>query len=337
MHRELPGLTRRLSIQILLLVVASVLSCGLLFYTLLIRPLFMTIAASEAEVAGRHVVDRISGTVIEIDGLLDTTALWGRNRVLRLDDVSGFNQLTSALIRSQPLISAAYVANDRGEEIMFLPHEHGWKNRITNPQLWGKRNRSIEYADTGEKLSEEWTTDDYDPRKRPWFIEGINASADFERRWIGPYTYFTGGAPGLTAVTRWTDAASGIRYVAGLDIRLHDLSHFASGMSVGTSGRVALLTEDGRVLAKPGEPESPSGSQSEQLTLSRPEALGLKEFAAALQHWRTQSAEHPQDLFVFQTADGAGWFRFRPPAAPEQSEITGHDSAAAARLRRLRV
>src|SRR6187455_889678 len=121
MHRALPGLTRRLSIQILLLVVASVLSCGLLFFTLLIRPLFTTIATSEAELAGRHIVDRISGTAKEIDGLLTTAALWGSNRLLRLDDVAGFNQLTRALIRDQRLISAAYVANDRGEEIMLLP------------------------------------------------------------------------------------------------------------------------------------------------------------------------------------------------------------------------
>ncbi|WP_374401318.1 PAS domain S-box protein [Niveibacterium sp.] len=284
--KRLPSLRQRLTRQIVLLVLLSVTSFALLFYFLQARPMLISLAASDAQSAGASVEDRIREAVASIERSVLTSAGWGHSRVINAVDQSTFNRLTVEVVKHRPLIGSVHIASERGEEILLLRTEGGWKNRVSRVDDWGKRHLWIEFSPTLDQLSEEWEESDYDPRKRPWFQKAMAAKDDMQVVWTEPYRFRTTGDPGITASVRWRDPATGLRYVYAVDVLLQDFSHLTSTMTVGNNGRVAVLMEDGKIIGAPHHPAASDEKALRQVALQPIEASPFTLLAGAFQYWK---------------------------------------------------
>lgn len=90
--------------------------------------------------------------------------------------------------------------------------------------------------------------DEYDPRKRPWFIEAIK-----EKRliWTNPYVFFESRNPGITTASPVYNQNGSLHGVVGVDIEISELSNFLGTLSIGKSGKAFILDAEGQVLAYP--------------------------------------------------------------------------------------
>ncbi|MDY0885357.1 adenylate/guanylate cyclase domain-containing protein [Dongia soli] len=108
----------------------------------------------------------------------------------------------------------------------------------------------IHRDDQGHELSRnEDSTDNYDPRTRPWYDGAKSIDTVF---WTGLYIFFTDRKPGLTASQRYL-TPDGRLYVVGVDIQLHELSHFLASLRIGQHGRALLIDGDGHLIAFPDQ------------------------------------------------------------------------------------
>lgn len=94
----------------------------------------------------------------------------------------------------------------------------------------------------------ETLTHTYDPRKRPWYTQGM-ASSD-ETTLLSAYIT-TEGVPNIGMVTKIRDDSGQIMGVAAVDISLGKLSEIASSISIGKTGYILIVQGDGTILADP--------------------------------------------------------------------------------------
>ncbi|WP_319468565.1 methyl-accepting chemotaxis protein [uncultured Pseudodesulfovibrio sp.] len=88
----------------------------------------------------------------------------------------------------------------------------------------------------------------YDPRKRPWYSQGMN-SPD-ETTLLSAYIT-TEGVPNIGMVTKVRNDAGQVVGVAAADISLGKLTEIASSIKIGKSGYIMIVQDDGTVLADP--------------------------------------------------------------------------------------
>jgi len=306
--KPLPSLRQRLTRQIVLLMLLSVTSFALLFFFLQARPMLVSLASSDAQSAGARVEERIRDAVASIERSVLTSAGWGQSRVINAVDQSTFNRLTVEVIKHRPLIGSVHIASERGEEILLLKTDSGWKNRVSHVDEWGKRHLWIEFGPTLEQLSEEWEESDYDPRKRPWFQKAMAAKDDMQVVWTEPYRFRTTGEPGITASARWRDPATGVRYVYAVDVLLQDFSRLTNGMTVGTNGRVAVVMDDGKIIGAPHHPAVTDEAALRRVALQPIADSPFTLLAGAFKHWK-QSGGTDVELSRFRPPNtGDDWF-----------------------------
>jgi two-component system sensor histidine kinase/response regulator len=261
----------------------------LLLFTLIIAGFYVfraqPLAEAQAE-AARHdasdrVVAKVEGLVGQIERLLLTTRDWTRDGQIGVDEPAAMNRQLVAVIQQHPIVSSIHVATDEGREILLLKTPDGWKNRITDVPKKGTQQRWLNWKDARTQTGEETKEQDYDPRKRPWFAGAI-ATAEDQIHWTAPYVFQTTQEPGITASMRWTDKASGRRFVVAFDVLLTDLSRSTREMTYGKHGQVALLTGDGKVLGLPGLSGFDTDQAMKKAVLQEPAKIGLRVLDAAL-------------------------------------------------------
>ncbi len=101
----------------------------------------------------------------------------------------------------------------------------------------------------------------YDPRRRPWYRNAL-AAGDAGGAWSDPYIFLSRHQPGVA----WSSAVRGgsgaLVGVLAAEFEASPLSHFVASLSVGRSGRVYVLTNEGEVVAHPqGETVRRAGDQ----------------------------------------------------------------------------
>jgi PAS domain S-box-containing protein len=304
-HYNLGG---RLTAQFLLLSVLAVVLFGLLSYFVLAKPLLHKLASTSAANVESQVSERILAATGGIDTLLTASVLWGQAGVLDLDKPVATTRLMGAVLLDRPLIGGAHLASEHGDEIQLTQFQNEWRARVTRMgNELGRNNYWLYSSDSAPRASDAELQDDYDPRSRPWFEEGMRAVSVVEIRWTAPYRFAGTDEPGVTAVVAWHNPVTGHRYIFGVDLLLTTLSRFTHEIVVGTSGRCAVLTPDGKLIGAPSSLRINGPEDLKQASLKTPEELGLVEISDAVTAWRTTEKQR-QGIFVFRGRDGQDWF-----------------------------
>lgn len=301
---KLPPISRRLTIQIVGLVLLALLLFSILVYRMQLRPMFDRMAALESGRTTEQVSDKVTALFSSVERVLMSAESLAEDGLLSIDDAKTFNRLMIPAIDSRGTISAIHLANDRGEELMLLRTEDGWRNRRTQADRQPGRQQWLIWKDSRTLLREEWQEKSYDNRQRPWYKEAM-AGAAGEIRWTDPYVFLTTGDPGITVSTRWQDKA-GTQWVIALDVMLFDLSRSTNQLFYGKKGRVAILMPDGRVLGVPKDSNIHADADIRAAVLKQPESIGLNNLAVVAARWRAENLRS-MESFTFTGDDGNDW------------------------------
>jgi len=312
-------------------------------------------------VAGDRAVERMARLLIEptaqrIEAELDrffgdvrSEVLVGRSWAARgaLDptDHEALNTLFVPVLEQNPRLSSMMVADSAGREYLLLrdPLDPDvWMNRVVRAEEMGTRvfNRRWNSA-TGS--SEEWFGElDYDPRRRIWFREALQTTAEDPVFWTEPVIFFVTKDPGITASTHLevpadsgevglgggsgsVSAGGAVRtVVVAFDLLLLDISRFTSRLRVSENGKAFVLVEgEGggglRVVGLPRDERSADDASLRDALMFEPPASAVVDSGArlprvdevgspvlerAVRSW--SGAGRPREAFAFDW-DGRAW------------------------------
>ena len=105
--------------------------------------------------------------------------------------------------------------------------------------------RDASFATVGEEADPQ---DQYDPRKRPWYIKAFQAKSIV---WTDPYIFFTSRKPGITVAGPLLEASDRLKAIVGVDIEIDHLSTFMGQLRIGKHGRAFMLNSNADVVAFP--------------------------------------------------------------------------------------
>ena len=166
--------------------------------------------------------------------------------------------------------SGIYFGSKDGEFTMVSPH-----NKITKDGFFTKyisfpegrrRVEKVYTARNGNLQFREFDpTDDYDPRKRPWFNQAAKAKGLI---WTKPYIFFTSQKPGITTASPvYRDGE--FLGVVGVDIEIDELSTFISRLHVSEHGQAFILSQHGTLIAYPDLSKIRQSDHGDKVRLSR--------------------------------------------------------------------
>ncbi len=287
-------------------VVLTVLLFAAAVWRLILLPAENDLAARDMRHAATAASSQVRALVDGVGHIVETARLWGRSGALYIGDHEEFNRLVLPLIRNRPEIDAALFASEDGQEILLLRTERGWSNRLTDVAKNPSAQRWLQWDRGGGFLDEQMRNGDYDPRQRPWFAGALALANEDGVYWTEPHVFLTTGELGITASARWTDRQTGKRYVVAFDVALSDLSRLTTALGVGDVGRVAILSDDGRLLAMPRHPAIRGAGDVKARLLKTPAEAGFELHAAALPLW--QAAGRPPSTPLQFTHQGEPWY-----------------------------
>lgn len=174
----------------------------------------------------------------------------GEKELLVIDKPEKLNDLFKSIMQQYPQVTSVILARETGEEFMLLRKKDTWLNRWIGPDNQAK---IIEWQADGQIISEKTIKLDYDPRKKPWFInatEKWNASKSKNIKnpehllsWTSPYIFFTTQEPGTTTSIRF-QTPNRTEYVLGFDILLKDIQIFTDELKILNQGQFMILTTE---------------------------------------------------------------------------------------------
>jgi PAS domain-containing protein len=289
------------------IILLAALAVAASFYLLQAKPLAQADAQIRQEMAANSIISQVEAMVRRVERTLLMAKEWSQAGLLNLDDIQGFNRLLIPVLAQDSIVSSIYLARDDGR-MFYLQRSDGiWKNRITDVARQGQQQHWLHWRysahEIAHQIHQEWKTQDYDPRKRPWF-QGAMATEEQRLHWTPPYLFTVSPEPGITASVRWRDPGSGQNYVLSLDILLQDLSSQTSRLEYGKNGQLALLTADGKLLGLPNDPHLKQQALGRDAVLKTPKELGLNLLAEALR--LTQNPDQNQAQNATQNPDDSG-------------------------------
>ncbi|HRK40425.1 MAG TPA: PAS domain S-box protein, partial [Burkholderiaceae bacterium] len=260
------------------------------FYHLRAKPLAVVRALNFQQQSVAAMSAKVEDTAGQIDRIVLTMRDWVRTGVIHLDDVPGLNRTMIPVLLQRSIVSSIHLADSTGREVLLLKTPDGWRNRVTNVPLKGLQQHWLTWKDGRTLLSEEWKDQDYDPRKRPWYIGALSAPENVVH-WTPPYMFATTQEPGITTAVRWTDAVTGQTMVVAFDVLLSDLSAVTLGMRYAEHGGAALLAGDGKVLGLPRNAGFDTPQAIKKAVLQPPADIGLTVLDRALKADAIESGE----------------------------------------------
>jgi len=282
----------------------AIFSAGL--YFLVLVPVAEETATGELARAAQKVESRVSEIVKQTEQIAWMSREWARSGEFGLENVRSFNRVFMPILRKSASLGSIILADDLGRELMLLELPNGdWRTRITDKAAWGQRQKVMIWRDDGEVLREEWIENDYDPRKRPWHIGAMALSNENAVHWTEPYIFFTTKDPGITASVRLYQKATGRTLVFGFDNNLIDLSRITSAITVADSGRMALLTKDGKFVGVPKNDRVRGDEDIRRYVLTSPAESGFRMISMAWDEW--QRSGHVYHRPIRLKNDGGDW------------------------------
>ncbi|OGW19162.1 MAG: hypothetical protein A2X56_05605 [Nitrospirae bacterium GWC2_57_13] len=195
--------------------------------------------------AGREAKEELRAITDSATFLLNTAQLYYGAGTLDPDDTGAMNRLFMPYMRRYPYITSINYGDASGNGYLILREGSSWRNRIKqsierDTVIWAK------LTDHGEASSHRRSSDNYDPRLRPWYTEARDRRGI---QWSEPYVFRTTRDLGLTASRRFEK--NGVRgSVLGVDIMLKDLSRFLEGLTANWKDiTIHVITPDRSVLA----------------------------------------------------------------------------------------
>jgi serine phosphatase RsbU (regulator of sigma subunit) len=249
-------------------------------------------------------------------GSLKVAQEWGESAMLEDLAPEALNRQFIPVLSNYPQISSMLIANTRGEEYMLLREDSTWLNRI------------VSYGNTGQRIMRyRWQSDGsgtarcndsfpdtrvYDPRERPWFKGGLNASGR-EMAWTQPYIFFTTKDPGITVSMKWQSKTEpGLNYVIAFDIMLIDISDYTSKLEISRNGKAFILSEEGLLIGLPKDKRFTGIDSLKKYVLLPYDSLGVAEISKAVEKWKQEGKASSPLRFGFQNDDWwAGFHSFK--------------------------
>ncbi len=230
------------------LVVASILGIALYSYQSNRQGALML---SEALLNGLQ--GRIEREVTTYLGPATQAALIARDMVARnavTDGQVAIEGFAASMLNQVSNLEAFYIADGEGNFTMVRRDPAGGTDTKLIVNAPGARQVSLTHLDdAGHVLDRRFdTADTFDPRTRVWFKGALDTDGVY---WSSPYVFFTTKKPGITASIRFTQSGS-LDRVFGVDITLEALSSFLGSLQIGRTGRAAIVTRTGAVIAVPG-------------------------------------------------------------------------------------
>jgi adenylate cyclase len=96
------------------------------------------------------------------------------------------------------------------------------------------------------------TTETYDPRTRPWYIEAVAQNGLI---WTDVYVFWSDSKPGISCGAPILSQEGTLQGVVSIDIGIEELSLFLGSLQVGKTGRAFILNPKHELIAIPGESE----------------------------------------------------------------------------------
>ncbi len=138
-------------------------------------------------------------------------------------------------------VRAIYLGNEAGKFI-YIKQEAGkfYSREVTQVPI----RKAYILDDLGQKqqLSD---VDEYDPRKRPWYI---NSQKTQKNNWSEIYT-FSKGELGITAAGLVKDSQGEIQGIVGVDLILSGINDFLQNIKISKNGQVFILERNGYLVA----------------------------------------------------------------------------------------
>ncbi len=162
-------------------------------------------------------------TAVDMTELSSKVAGEGANSIL---ENQGLNSLMINILILHPQLTMFNIGNERGDFLM----QRRWTDATIATKTIDRSKKDKDpkvtwkYRDqSGKIIKEEIVKEDYDPRKRPWYIGAKEKEGLF---WSDVYIFNTGKIPGITASAPVHDASGNLMGIFGLDIPLIEISNF---------------------------------------------------------------------------------------------------------------
>jgi sigma-B regulation protein RsbU (phosphoserine phosphatase) len=169
---------------------------------------------------------------------------------LAVDDPERLAPQLLAVLKANPGLSWVSYSDENGS-FTGAYRPPGGGTVIKQTHIENGRTKWVEYdtlPDGSRKILKTNDDDDYDPRKRPFYLGAKRAG---RLVWLPPYVFYWEWVPGITCALPVNDTAGQFRGVLTADFNLNALSEFISGLSVSEHSRVFLFTSDEILLAHP--------------------------------------------------------------------------------------
>jgi hypothetical protein len=217
------SLRRLISLRVALLAVMTASLVAAVFAWFGLLPMASKIAENQFDVARTRVEAGLAEVFIPPVSLLEMSHGWLAGQAPDLESPEAFNRLFQPLLENSKPMTSVVAGTSQGQGWLLLQRADGsWRNRMTDIPLRGKQQLLIDRLPDSSTV-QRWEDQDYDPRKRPWFRAALDSTNREGVSWTAPYTFFTTGAPGITAST-WMRLKDGREFVLGFDLLLSDLS-----------------------------------------------------------------------------------------------------------------
>jgi two-component system, cell cycle sensor histidine kinase and response regulator CckA len=192
-----------------------------------------------------------------------------------------------------PHFAGIYVGFPNGDFLYVSRSDHhcpdGFRTKIIR-HVDGQRETRLVWRDAAfNRVGEEGDPQDqYDPRKRPWYIKASEAKTIV---WTDPYIFFTSRKPGITVAGPLLETPDRLKAIVGVDIEIDHLSTFMGQLRIGKNGRAFMINNNADVVAFPDLDKLSFSDTREdnKLRLVRIDELndGLSRAAYHAIHWKS--------------------------------------------------
>lgn len=282
-----PGFANSLIVRIGLLILFALAAFTFSLYHLLGRPTIDRLAEAQMQLVSEQLEARVNRLFKTVEITLHNSHDWGEAAGLDHNQLLRFNEYFFPVIANNSEIASVIFAHESGREILLLRNKEGqWLNRLSDPARWGERTYWITWSPQKQIERVEMRILDYDARTRPWFKGVMAQSNPAAIYWTAPYIFYTTRDAGVTAAMQW-QASDGSRYIIGHDVRLAELAEYTTRLTLGSRGRAALFTSEGKLLAPPADPRFNDTATISQALLKDAGEVALPNLASAYSNWQT--------------------------------------------------